>query len=141
MTSRNLPTPHGADPPSLWYKDISDKLFNECYRTCHCPGDLQHPEILQLIYEANIMEVSPNLAEILKLYIDFISKQLWSWVFSKLKMRINKFKLTTLRKCLNYPSVLWIKICILKLLSYEGTISMHLKGVEKNIRDMHQEVH
>ena len=51
-------------------------------------------------------------------------QELWSWNFSKLLIRINKYKLTMLEKSLNYLSILWVKKSyILKLLSYEETIN------------------
>jgi hypothetical protein len=80
-------------------------------------------EILQLIYERNLIELFPNFRSVLKIYMTLPSTSLEAERnFSKLSILKDKFRSTMLEKRLNYLTVVSIQNDITESLSYDEAI-------------------
>lgn len=114
---------------AYYNEDIDDKIISEYHQfkdylsLSSATENLKCPEILQIIYEKNLIDIFPNLTTILKIFITLpITSCEAERNFSKLSIIKNKYRSTMLESRLNDLSILSIENDITQSLDYDETI-------------------
>uniref|UniRef100_A0A0L8I3Z2 HAT C-terminal dimerisation domain-containing protein n=1 Tax=Octopus bimaculoides TaxID=37653 RepID=A0A0L8I3Z2_OCTBM len=105
----------------------NDRAFTQNTKE-NTPSKMQCTEALQLIYEQQLIEVSPNITTALQLYLTMpITSCEGERSSSKLAFVKNKFRSTIIEGCLNSLCILSLENDIARKFSYDKAVNVAIK--------------